>query len=159
MEWVWTLLAILLMLTGLVGTVVPALPGVILIFAGVLLHAWGTGFTVISGSFVLWMLGLTLVALAADHLSGTLMASRAGASRAGMLGAFIGGIAGTLIFGPIGLIVGPLLGAFAGELIDGKAAERAAQIGWRAVIGVWIGMLIQIGLGLLMVTLWVLRAF
>ncbi|HEX6989123.1 MAG TPA: DUF456 family protein, partial [Bacillota bacterium] len=65
----------------------------------------------------------------------------------------------TLIFGPLGLVLGPLLGAFAGELIDGKAVERAAQIGWRAVVGVWIGMLAQIGLGLTMVTLWLVRVF
>ncbi|HEX6988658.1 MAG TPA: DUF456 family protein [Bacillota bacterium] len=159
MDLFWTVLAIVLMVAGLIGTVVPALPGVALIFAGVLVHAWGTGFETVSGSFVLWMLGLTVFALAADYLSGTVMARRAGASRAGMLGAFIGGVAGTLIFGPLGLVLGPLLGAFAGELIDGKAVERAAQIGWRAVVGVWIGMLLQIGLGLTMVTLWLIRVF
>jgi len=157
--WLWTVLAIVLMIVGLIGTVVPALPGIVMIFLGVLVHAWGTGFRIVSGSFVLWMLGLTIVALVADYLTGTVLARRAGASRAGMWGAFIGGIAGTLLFGLVGLILGPLLGAFAGELIGGKAAAQAAEVGWAAVIGTWIGMLVKIGVGLLMVTLWVIQVF
>lgn len=148
-----------LVAVGLIGTVVPALPGVALIFAGVLVHAWGTGFTVVSGRFVLGMLALTVAAMAADYLTGTVMARRAGASRWGVWGAFLGGVLGTLVFGPIGLLVGPLLGAVAGELLSGRSTQRAAEVGWRVVAGVWIGILLQIGIGLLMVTLWAVRVF
>ena len=102
-------LAGLLVLVGMAGIVLPALPGIPLVFAGLLLAAWVDGFRHI-GVPTLVVLGLlTLLSLAIDFWATAVGARRVGASRLAVLGAVIGALAG-LWFGPIGLFVGPFLG-------------------------------------------------
>lgn len=125
-----------LILIGLAGTIVPALPGVPLVFAGMLLAAWADGFAHV-GAFTLSLLGvLCLIALLIDFIASLAGARRVGASRQALWGAMFGTLVG-IFFGLPGLVLGPFLGAVAGELGAGSKMEKAAKVG----IGTWLGLL------------------
>jgi len=126
-----------MIVVGVVGTVLPALPGVPLIFAGVLLAAWAEDFQRIGG----WTLGvlavLALVGLVVDYVAASMSAQRAGASRQGIIGAAIGTVAG-IFTGLLGLVFMPLVGAAIGEFIAHRDALRAGKVG----VATWIGLLV-----------------
>ena len=129
-------LAGILILVGLAGAVVPVLPGVPLVFGGMLLAAWADHFRHI-GTITLILLGiLAALALLVDFLAGMLGAKRVGASTRALWGASIGMLAG-FFFGLPGVLLGPFLGAVAGELSAGGRLDRATHVG----IGTWIGLL------------------
>lgn len=129
-------LSAVLILVGLIGTVVPALPGVPLVFAGMWLAAWADHFEHV-GTLTLIVLGvLCVIALAIDFVAGLLGAKRVGASSRAIWGAMIGTVVG-LFFGLPGIVFGPFLGAVAGELLVGSRLDRAAHVG----IGTWLGLL------------------
>ena len=125
---------LLVMLLGLLGSVLPGLPGVPLIFAAVFVYAYVTGFEVV-GAFVLVLLGLfALLAFVADLLFTAYGARRFGASNWGTIGGAIGGLVGALLgalfFGVgalFGLLVGSIVGVFAGEYL--RRRERTSSAG------------------------------
>ena len=134
-------LAVLLVVIGIAGTILPALPGLPLVFAGMLLAAWAGDFQQV-GVPMLVVLGLlTVFSLAVDFWATALGAKRVGASRLAIVGAMVGTVAG-LFFGPIGLLMGPFAGAIGGELIHRRSLQKqdlglAAKIG----VGTWFGIL------------------
>ncbi|MGN6519329.1 MAG: DUF456 domain-containing protein [Dokdonella sp.] len=133
----WYVLATILIIVGLVGTVLPALPGVPLVFCGLLLAAWTDGFAH-AGAFTLFVLGaLTVIALGIDFVAGVLGAKRVGASRYAVIGAALGTLLG-LFLGLPGLLLGPFVGALAGELIAGGTLRKATGVG----VGAWLGFLV-----------------
>jgi uncharacterized protein YqgC (DUF456 family) len=130
-------LAALLVIVGLVGTVLPVLPGVLLVFGGLFLAAWAEGFTRV-GAAGLTIIGiLAALAFAADFVASLLGAKRVGASPRALLGASLGGIIG-VFFGIPGLLLGPFLGAVLGELWARGGLAKAGKVG----IGTWIGLLV-----------------
>ena len=133
------IVAVLLIMAGVAGTVLPALPGVPLIFFGMLLAAWINGFQLISMFTVVVMGILTVLAIVVDFVAATLSAKRAGASKQGMIGAVVGTIAG-LFAGLWGLVFMPLVGAAIGELIAHKDMFRAGKVG----AATWVGLIITI---------------
>jgi uncharacterized protein YqgC (DUF456 family) len=153
----WTL-AVLLIVVGFVGIVVPGLPGTLLIYGGLLLAAWSDGFTRVSG----WTIGL-LGALAAlsygiDFVAAALGARRLGASPRAVAGAGLGTLAG-LFFGIPGLILGPFVGAVAGELTVERDVRKAGRAGLAAWIGFVVGMGVKIGLAVGMVAIFLVAFF
>ncbi len=156
METLWWTLTALLMLGGLAGTVVPLLPGTILIFSGAVLNAltlhsvgWPT---------LLALLAFLLLAQAVEFLSGAAGAKVFGASRWGALGGLIGAVVG-IFFGLPGLLLGPLLGAVAGELLSGKGALPAGVAGWGTFLGTTLGLVVKIVIGTAMIATFCLAAF
>lgn len=130
-------IAALLVLIGLGGVVLPALPGIPLMFGGFLMMAWLDDFTHI-GSVTLSLLGaLTVLAWLIDFASGVIGAQRVGASTLALVGAAIGTVLG-LFAGLIGLLFAPLAGAAIGEFIARRDALQAARVG----VATWLGMLI-----------------
>jgi len=124
-----------MILAGIAGTVVPVLPGVPLVFAGMLLAAWADHFQHI-GALTLTILGvLCVLALSIDFAAGLLGAKRVGASTRALWGASLGTLTG-LFFGLPGLLLGPFLGALLGELSAGRELAHAARAG----IGTWLGL-------------------
>lgn len=119
-ETVLTALAFLFLLLGLIGAVVPALPGPPLSYAGLLLLQWSGrgGFSFV---FLCVWAAITVAVVIADNILPAWMTKRFGGSRAAVTGSVIGLIAGIFLFPPAGLIVGPFLGAFIGELINNRA--------------------------------------
>lgn len=148
MDALWWLLVILLMLAGLVGTVVPLLPGTVLILCGAvlghfMLHAvgWAT---------LLGLTALTILAQLLDLVSGAVGAKWFGATRWGAIGGILGAIIG-LFFGVIGIFVGPLLGALAGELLGGRGVLPAGRAGWGTFLGTTAGIVGKLAIGLVMI--------
>ena len=140
----WYVLAVVLIVVGFVGTVVPALPGVPLVFAGMLVAAWADGFQHV-GLWTLIGLGvLTLIAVAVDFIAGLAGAKRVGASRLALFGAAIGTLVG-IFFGIPGLLLGPFLGALIGELCAGGTLTRATNVGVGAWIGFLVGTVLKLG--------------
>ena len=130
------ILSAVLILVGMAGAVVPLLPGVPLVFGGMLLAAWADHFQHI-GAFTLTLLGvLAALALLVDFVAGLLGAKRVGASTRALWGASLGAIVG-IFFGLPGLLLGPFAGAVAGELSAGREPHQAARVG----IGTWLGLL------------------
>lgn len=131
------LLAIVLVAIGLAGVVMPAVPGPILIFAGLLLAAWSDGFVRV-GVPTLVLLGiLTVATYVVDIVMMTLGMKRLGTTKRAMLGAAVGTLAG-LFLGLPGLIIGPFAGAMIGEL----TAHADWRVAGRAGLAAWIGFLV-----------------
>jgi len=132
----WMALAAILVVVGIAGTILPALPGAPLVFVGLLLAAWAEGFQKV-GWFTLTLLAiLTLASLAVDFLATSLGAKRVGASWQAMLGAALGTVVG-LFFSLPGLLLGPFLGAVAGEYLARRDWLQARKVG----VGTWLGLL------------------
>lgn len=129
-------LALSMIAVGVAGTVLPALPGVVFVFAGIVLAAWIDGFTTIS----LWTVGLlavlTVIGFAVDFLAQMIWAQRAGATPLGLAGAVVGTFAG-IFTGLVGLVFMPLAGAAIGEYLAHRDALRAGRVG----LATWIGLL------------------
>lgn len=133
--WMWVVAA-LLIVAGMAGTVLPALPGIPLVFAGLVVGAWADDFERV-GWVTLAVLGLlALASLAIDFAATAMGAKRVGATRKAVVGAALGTLAG-LFFGIPGLIVGPFVGAVAGEVLSHGEWRRATSAG----VGTWVGLL------------------
>ncbi|MGH8075277.1 MAG: DUF456 domain-containing protein [Lysobacter sp.] len=151
-------LAGILILVGVAGTVLPALPGVPLVFIGMLLAAWAGGFEQVGGWMLLLLGVLTVLSLGIDLLATAMGAKRVGASKLAVLGAVTGTFAG-LFFGPIGLLAGPFIGALAGELIHGREVRKATRVGFGTWLGILVGTVLKIGLAFAMLGLFAFAWF
>ncbi|MGH8145230.1 MAG: DUF456 domain-containing protein [Rhodanobacteraceae bacterium] len=139
MDWniLWYVIAGILIVAGLVGSILPNLPGIPVMFCGMLLAAWAGHFHAIPVWVVVFLGLLAAFSILFDFLAGTWGAKKYGASKAAVWGAFIGTIIG-LFFAIPGIILGPFVGAVIGQLASGSRVEHAARVG----VGTWIGLLI-----------------
>jgi uncharacterized protein len=121
---------------GLVGTLLPVLPGTVIAFGGVFVHRLWLGDASVSWTFVAVCAGLALASIVADWGLTFWGARRFGASRQGAIGAIVGGLAGILLLSPLpGLIFGPLVGAILFEWIEGRSRPEALRAGWGTLVG------------------------
>lgn len=148
-ETLWVV-AVLLVVVGAIGTVLPALPGVPLIFIGVLLAAWAEDFTRIGGWTVGVLAVLAVIGMVVDYVAASMSAQRAGASRQGIIGAAIGTVAG-IFTGLWGLVFMPLVGAAIGEFIAHKDALRAGKVGVATWFGLLVGTAVKIAVAFTMI--------
>ena len=154
----WYVLAGVLILVGIAGTVLPALPGLPLVFAGMVLAAWAGNFQQL-GWLPLVVLGLlAALSVVIDFFATALGAKRVGASKFAVAGAMVGTFAG-LFFGPIGLFAGPFLGALGGELIHGREVRKATKVGFGTWLGIVLGIVLKLGLAFAMLGLFALAWF
>lgn len=149
------ILVIILMALGLAGTILPILPGTILIFVGALLYALFFGLEKVGLGIIIVVGVIAVLSILFDFLAGSIGAKKFGASASGIIGAILGGVAGFFIGNIIGLILGPLIGAFLGELISGKNLRVAGKAGFGALIGFLGGTIMKFVFGLLMILLFV----
>ncbi len=127
--------ALFVMLLGLLGTVVPGLPGTPLILAAAVVHRLCRGEAGASG-WVLGILGVvTVLSVALEFAASSLGARKLGATWRGMLGAALGAIVG-LAWLPLGILLGPMVGAMALELMGGREWREAGKAG----LGAWVGL-------------------
>jgi hypothetical protein len=133
----WMLLAAaLLVVVGLAGSVLPALPGVPLVFGGLLVAAWAGDFQRV-GWITLTLLGLmTLGSFVIDFAATAMGAKRVGATKLAIVGAALGTVAGVFLGIP-GLILGPFVGAVAGEMLSHGEFKQATRAG----VATWVGLL------------------
>ena len=152
-------LAVVLVLVGIAGVILPALPGLPLVFAGMLLAAWAGDFQKISWITMVVLGLLTLLSLAVDFLATMMGAKRVGASRKALLGAVLGTFAGLFLGGPIGLFAGPFIGALLGELWHTRALRRATHVGLATWLGLLLGTVLKLALAFAMLGLFVFAWF
>ncbi|MEN4952048.1 DUF456 domain-containing protein [Stenotrophomonas sp. TWI819] len=152
------LLAVVLVLVGIAGVILPALPGIPLVFAGLVLAAWVDDFVHV-GWLPLTVLGLlTLLSFAGDILATVVGAQRVGASRKALWGTFLGSIVG-VFFMPIGLFVGPLAGALLGEYWHTRELGRSTKVGLATWLGILLGFALKLALVIAMLGLFAFAWF
>jgi uncharacterized protein YqgC (DUF456 family) len=149
----WTL-AIALIVLGLIGIVVPGLPGTVFVFAGMWLAAAADGFTRVSVATVVVLGVLAAASYAVEFAAAGFGVKRVGASRRAMLGAALGSMIG-LFFGLPGMIVGPFAGAVIGELSVRSGVGQAARVGVAAWIGILLGAVVKVGVAFIMLGIFV----
>jgi uncharacterized protein YqgC (DUF456 family) len=142
----------ILVAIGLIGVVLPALPGTVLIFAGLLLAAWAEDFTRVGLGTVALIGVIGAASYGIDFAAAALGTRRLGASRRAMAGAGLGTIAG-LFFGLPGIILGPFVGAVLGDLSAHRDLARAGRAGVAAWIGFAIGTAVKVGIAFLMIAI------
>lgn len=148
------ILSVLMIIVGVAGTVLPALPGVILVLAGIVLGAWIDDFTRVSGVTVAIAAVLAVAAWLIEYLAGVMGAQKAGASKEAIVGALIGTIVG-IFTGLWGLIFMPLLGAVIGQYLVDRDLIRARNVGLATWLGMAIGTLAKIALTFLMIGIFI----
>jgi uncharacterized protein YqgC (DUF456 family) len=157
MEAFWWLFAIVLMALGLIGTVIPILPGTTIILAAAVVHRLVLGADHSLGwSALIAMLVLTLLTYVIDAAAGYLGAKRFGATKWGLIGGAAGALIG-LFFGLFGLFIGPVIGAIAGELIAGKKIAKAGRAGWGTFLGGLAGVIAKLFIGLIMIVIFLMN--
>jgi len=150
--------AALLVVVGLIGLVVPGIPGALLILAGLIVGAWAEGFAHVG----LWtIVALTLLAgltYAVDFWATMFGAKKFGASKRAIIGALLGVIVG-LFLGLPGVIFGPFIGAVIGELSARRDLQQATRAGIGATIGLVLGAALKIAMALAMIGIFAVARF
>ncbi|MEM7054562.1 MAG: DUF456 family protein [Pseudomonadota bacterium] len=146
------IVAVLFIIVGFAGAILPAIPGIPLVLVGLIIIAWMDGFVIV-GPWVLVGLGLlTILSILIDFIATAEGARRFGAGRAAILGATIGLIVG-IFFGPFGILLGPFAGAAIGHYLGKANIEDSMRAGVGASIGVLVGTMAKVVIGVIMV-LW-----
>ena len=150
--------AALLVVVGLIGLVLPAIPGALLILTGLILGARAEGFAHVG----LWTIAiLTVMAgltYAVDFWATMFGVKKFSASKRAVIGALIGVVAG-LFLGVPGVIFGPFIGAVIGELSARRNLQQATRAGIGAIIGIVLGAALKIALALAMIGIFVATRF
>ena len=144
-----------LVVVGLLGVVLPALPGLPLVFAGMWLAAWAGGYAEVGVGTIIMLAVLTLLSLGVDIVAALMGAKRVGASRLALVGAAIGTVVG-LFMGFVGILVGPFVGALAGEFLHGRKLHMAARVGVGTWLGIMFAAVLKLALGFAMLGIFVL---
>ena len=139
MEILLVILAFLLLAAGILGAVIPVIPGLPLSYAGLLVLQW-SGYGSFSNTFLWVWAGIAVAITIADYFLPSKLVKKFGGSKAASIGSILGLLAGIFIFPPLGIIVGPFIGAFLGELIFNKAnGNKAFKIACAAFLAFLIG--------------------
>jgi uncharacterized protein YqgC (DUF456 family) len=149
----WVLSAALIVL-GVAGTVLPALPGTALVLAGIVLGAWIDDFVHVSVGTVVVITVLAALAWVLDYVAGLLGARRAGASTRALVGAAIGTVAG-LFMGLVGVLFMPLIGAAIGEYLAQRDERRALKVGVATWLGMMVGLIAKVVIAFMMIGIFV----
>ena len=158
MDWtiLWWLLSGLIVIAGLAGTVVPALPGVPLVFLGLFVGAWIGDFQTIAWATIGVLAVLALLAWIVDFVAGAAGARYLGASSRAFWGASIGAVAG-IFFGVVGMLLGPFIGAVLGELSGGSNVVQSGRAGLGAWIGMVVATAVKLAIAFLMIGIFIFR--
>lgn len=154
----WWLLGLALVIGGLAGAVLPVLPGLPMVFAGLLIFAWTDDFQRVGSVTMTVLVALLLLGIAMDFVASALGSKRVGASPRAITGAMLGSIVG-IFFGPLGLVLGPFIGAVLGELGARGSIKQATASGVGALIGLLLGTIAKLALGLAMIGLFLFAWF
>lgn len=161
MDWIAVLLwlaAVLLVVVGIAGLILPAIPGAALILGGLVLAAWIEDFVFVGTGTLAFLAVLALLTYAVDFLAGILGARHFGASPRAMMGAMIGAVVG-VFFGLPGLLLGPFVGAALGEFSARRGMVAAGRAGIGATLGLVIGAAAKLALAFSMLVVFVAARF
>ncbi len=150
-------LAVAFMLVGVVGIVVPIIPGILLIWLTTLIYAWATDFATIPVSYIVIFTLVSLVVGTADFWLPIMGAQKIGASKRAMFLGIVGGIVGTFILPLIGTIIGYALGILVGEFIKVRDLKLAFRASLGGVAGWGVATAVQLGGAIFMVVVFIVR--
>ncbi len=150
--------SVALIVVGLAGTVLPALPGTVLILAGIVLGAWIDDFSRVGWGTLTVVIILAVMAWAMDYAAGLLGAKKAGASRYAIVGAALGTVAG-IFMGLIGVLFMPLVGAAVGEYIARKDHQNAMKVGVATWLGIMAGLIAKVVIAFMMIGIFIAALF
>ena len=152
------LLAAALVVTGLIGLVLPAIPGAPLIFLGLLLAAWTEDFVYVGLWTIVVLTILALLTFGVDLWATMFGAKKFGASKYAVIGAVLGSIVGIFLGFP-GIIFGPFIGAVVGELLAQKDLRQATRSGIGATIGLVLGAALKLAMAFAMIGVFLVARF
>ena len=141
-----TIIVFLLLFLGLVGVILPVLPGPILSWLGFFLFAWSHHFQDISLTITLIFLGLVFLVGLLDYILPIVEARKYKASKEGILGASLGLFLGAFFFGPLGIIFGPFIGTLLGEIYNKKTIWTAIKPAKATILSVFVSLLVKMSL-------------
>ena len=147
------------MVVGLLGCVIPFLPGIPLAWLGLFIYALGTGFDKISITTIVVFFILMVLTVSVDFLAPMLGAKKYQASKYGLIGVFLGFAVGIVVFGFWGIILGPFIGALLGELIAKRKAGQAFKSALGAFLGFIAGTLFKLIVVLIMLGFFIVSLF
>lgn len=151
-------LGLILVIVGILGLALPALPGAPLLFLGLVLAAWAEDFQYVGTGGLIALGVLAVLTYLADIVAGIFGAKKFGASKTAMVGAGIGAIVG-IFFGPLGILLGPFCGALIGELFQLKELRTASLSGIGATLGLLLGAIAKLVLAFMMLSLFAFLRF
>ena len=147
-----------LMVLGIVGSIIPALPGPVFGYIGLILLYFAEPNSVSILSLVIFGIAMVIIMLA-NYIAPILGAKFLGASKKGLTGAIAGSIMGVIFFPPFGIFIGALAGAFLGEIIDGKEWRKAFRAGIGTIFGSILIIILQTIFSLTMAVYFFLKLF
>lgn len=139
------ILGLLLGLAGIIGCILPIIPGPPISYIGLLLVAWGRGWEKPSVTFLVIMAIVTILATVLDYVLPAVGAKKFGASKWGITGSVIGMLVGIFFIPPFGMVIGTFLGAVVGELARGRENSEALKAGWGVFIGTISATAVKLG--------------
>lgn len=151
-------IALVVMGIGVIGTLIPALPGLPLIWLAMLGFGIYEGFREMTPVFLVVSLLVVAATQVAEHYARAWGATKFGAGKAGAWGAIIGSIAG-LFFMPLGLVLGPFLGALLFELFAGRSGGEALRAGFGGLVGVLGSVAVNFVVALALTVAFMLKVF
>jgi len=143
MDFILISFGIILMITGILGCILPFIPGPPMSYIGILLLHFTTGVQFSNRFLLIWAI-VTVVVVALDYIIPIWGTKKFGGSKQGVWGSVIGLIAGMFFFPPFGIIIGPFVGAVVGELIAGKNSNAALKSGFGSFIGFLTGTILKL---------------
>ena len=148
------ILSVGLMVAGVVGAVMPVMPGAALVLAGTVLGAWIDGFQRVGGWTIGVLVALALLSWVLDYAAGVLGAKKVGASKQALIGAALGTVLG-LFLGFVGVLVMPFVGAAAGEYLARRDHRAAARVGVATGLGLVVAMIAKVVIAFVMIGVFV----
>lgn len=136
------ILGIVCLLVGLVGCVIPMLPGPPIAYVGLILLHFTDKAQFSFTQFMIWLVAVAIVQIV-DYVIPTLGTKKLGGTRWGVWGCFLGTLVGLFFFAPLGIILGPFIGAIVGELLGGKEVAHAIRAGVGAFLGFMVGTILK----------------
>lgn len=143
MDYVLIALGIILMISGILGCVLPIIPGPPLSYIGLLMLHFTKGHQYSTKFLIIWLV-ITIIVYALDYLIPAWGTKKFGGSKRGVWGSIIGLIIGLFFFPPFGIIIGPFVGAVVGELTGGKDSKTALKSGFGSFMGFLAGTLLKL---------------
>jgi uncharacterized protein YqgC (DUF456 family) len=132
---------LLLAIVGLIGCILPIIPGPIFSFLSLIILSLAKDWEPFSLLFLLVMAGLTFFVTTLDYIIPVVSAKKSGATKLGLWLSVIGMLVGILFFPPWGMLIGAFIGGILGEIMAGNKGKDALKVGW----GIFLGNMLGIG--------------
>ena len=149
MEWLW-IGVLLLVLVGILGAFLPVIPGIPLVFAGLLLGAWLDDFSRVTTTTMIIVGLLAIAGFLVDLVASVFTVKSVRASRQAIIGTLLGGLIG-IVGGIPGLILGTIIGAVIGEIMARQGLGQATKVGVAAGLGFILAVALKLAIALVMI--------